>query len=102
MCFLFFRLYSVLFHVKPAYIEVYKKGEHTYPMTQIIMYDRNTVHVDGYRRIVRFEPEQVLLSCRTCDLLIEGRALRILSFCDAEILVGGEVSGIHWLEREGR
>lgn len=65
-------------------------------MTQVHFYDQVCVHVDGYRQIVSFDTEQVLLRCKKNLLLIEGKSLRIASFDGAEMTVRGNITGVRW------
>lgn len=65
-------------------------------MTQVHFYDQVCVHVDGYRQIVSFDTEQVLLSCKKDLLLIEGKSLRIASFDGTEMTVRGNITGVRW------
>ena len=65
-------------------------------MTQVHFYEQTCVHVDGYRQIVSFDPEQVLLQCRKHMLAIEGTGLRIDSFDETEITVRGNIEAVRW------
>lgn len=66
-------------------------------MTQVHFYDQTCVHVDGYKNIIRFDTEQVMLRCPKQILEIYGQSLRIASFHDTEILVQGKIEGVRWI-----
>ena len=69
-------------------------------MTQVHFYDQVCVHVDGYRQILRFDTEQILLQCKKKLLLIEGKSLRIASFDGTEMTVRGNITGVRWKTEE--
>lgn len=69
-------------------------------MTQVHFYDQLCVHVDGYRQIVRFDTEQILLRCKKSLLLIEGKSLHIASFDRNEMTVRGNITGVRWKVEE--
>ncbi len=69
-------------------------------MTQVHFYDQVCVHVDGYRQILSFDTEQILLQCKKNLLLIEGKSLRIASFDGTEMTVRGNITGVRWKTEE--
>lgn len=65
-------------------------------MTQVHFYNHDSVHVDGYRNIVSFNDNEIVLRCKKNNLIIFGSKLQIVSFNGMEISVRGYIEGVRW------
>ncbi|MGN0389766.1 MAG: YabP/YqfC family sporulation protein [Wujia sp.] len=65
-------------------------------MTQVHFYNQSCVHVDGYKSIISFNKNQILLRCKKNVLAINGSQLQIYSFNGTEITVQGHIESVCW------
>ena len=65
-------------------------------MTQVILYDDTTVHIDGYKNIINFDSVHICIRCKDKILNITGKNLQIDSFSDVKMVISGVISGLEW------
>ncbi|MBR1815486.1 MAG: YabP/YqfC family sporulation protein [Lachnospiraceae bacterium] len=65
-------------------------------MTQVILYDDRTVHIDGYKNIISFDSEHMCIRCKDKVLDIKGKNLQIDSFSEVKMVISGVISGLEW------
>lgn len=65
-------------------------------MTQIHFYNQSSVVVDGYKSIISFNKQQILLQCKKHRLEINGTGLNIHSFNGMEITIQGRILSVAW------
>ena len=66
-------------------------------MTQVILYDDKTVHIDGYKNIISFDSEHMCIKCKDKVLDITGKNLQIDSFSEVKMVISGRINNIGWL-----
>lgn len=66
-------------------------------MTQIIIYDNKSVHIDGYKSIITFDSERLCISCKNRILEIKGKGLQIDSFTEVCMNISGYICDISWV-----
>lgn len=66
-------------------------------MTRVILFDKKSVHIDGYKSIISFDEENVRLQCSKCILEVYGSKLYIASFTGIEMEIKGVIEGVRWL-----
>ena len=67
-------------------------------MTQIILYDNKSVHIDGYKNIITFNSDHLCVSCKNRILEIYGNNLQIDSFTEVCMVVSGKIDNICWAD----
>ncbi len=67
-------------------------------MTRIILYDQKSMHIDGYKNILRFSEEKIYIQCKEQILEVSGSKLYISSFNGIEMTINGMISGIKWID----
>lgn len=65
-------------------------------MTQVILFDDKSVHIDGYKNIISFNSEHMCIRCRDKVLDIRGNNLQIDSFSEVKMVISGVISGLEW------
>ena len=65
-------------------------------MTQVILFDDKSVHIDGYKNIISFNSEHMCIRCRDKVLDIRGNNLQIDSFSEVKMVTSGVISGLEW------
>lgn len=66
-------------------------------MTQIILFDNNSVHIDGYKSIINFNSEFMCVKCKDKVLKINGKNLQIDSFTEVYMVISGQIDSICWV-----
>ncbi|MBQ9609986.1 MAG: YabP/YqfC family sporulation protein [Lachnospiraceae bacterium] len=65
-------------------------------MTQVVLYDDKTVHIDGYKNIINFNSEHMCIRCRDKVLNIKGKNLQIDSFSEIKMIISGVILCLEW------
>ncbi len=68
-------------------------------MTQVILYDNKSVHIDGYKNIINFNSAKMSLKCKDKILEIKGNNLCIDSFSEVSMVVSGQIEDISWVNQ---
>lgn len=63
-------------------------------MTRIVINENKSVYVDGYRHILKYNEDEIILKLSKKQLLIKGSELTITSFCNTELLIKGNILNI--------
>ena len=86
---------SIDIHIFKILFITYKKTE--LYMTQVILYDNKTVHIDGYKSIIIFDSQKLSLKCKDRILVINGKNLLIDSFSGVCMVVSGIIENVSWV-----
>ena len=68
-------------------------------MTQIILYDNKTIHIDGYKSIINFRSDELSVKCKERTLVIKGSELQIDSFSEVCMVVSGKINDVSWVNQ---
>ena len=63
-------------------------------MTRIVINENKSVYVDGYRHILKYDEDEIVLKLSKKQLHIKGNELTITSFCNTEFLITGNIMNI--------
>ncbi|MGX8698643.1 MAG: YabP/YqfC family sporulation protein [bacterium] len=64
----------------------------------ITLTGRGHVRVENHRGLVRCTPEEVAVNLGRVLLRLRGRALALIDLAEAELVVGGEITALEFME----
>jgi len=70
--------------------------EITLDMPLIVMMGRDELNVENYKNLIEFTPTIIRVKTATGLLAIEGTALQLKQITAENLLITGQISGIHW------
>lgn len=67
-------------------------------MARLIIRDDRYIYIDGYRQILEYTPEKVLLECNNKKIKIIGDNLIIKCYQTTEMCICGKLSNINFIK----